>query len=280
MDVDGDGQPRDVRGGDLAGYAERGYLAAESLGADAQRVDAEKRLFFDGGDVFPGVAAADVARQRLFGEEGAGIKAAADAHAHVDGRAGAGARQAHRVRDRLQNAFRALRGGEHAEPAHVLAAEPLGQKGDAHAIARNELGVQMGGRVVGSVHAGERIADALAEQPVAVSAAYAVVHRFRKGHAREADVLPELDEHYRHARILADGHLFPRGDLLIFQHGAEREFCGAFFAGCRAQERVFAGAGELRARAPCQAVYAVGDRGGFDGSHNRLSPWLRSSVSL
>ena len=54
LDIDGDGKSRDVGGGDLAGDAERGHVAAEPLRPDIQGVDLLERLFLDGGDILAG----------------------------------------------------------------------------------------------------------------------------------------------------------------------------------------------------------------------------------
>ena len=161
--IDGDGQARDVCGGDLARDAERGRLSAESLRADAERVDPFQRGPLDLGNVLARVLRADLSRERLFREESARVEGAADPHAHVNGRAGLASRKFHRLSDRVENARLPFCGGEHVHARHVFAAEPLGEKGQGNLISRNDLGMQGGGRVVRRVFAGERVADALAE---------------------------------------------------------------------------------------------------------------------
>jgi len=68
LNIDRHGQPRDMRGHDLAGDAERGRFAAEPLRADAERVDFLKRHFFDVRNVLSGVSGTDLSRERFFGE--------------------------------------------------------------------------------------------------------------------------------------------------------------------------------------------------------------------
>ena len=126
LDIDGDGKSRDVGGGDLAGDTERGHVAAEPLRPDIQGVDLLERLFLDGGDILAFVLGSDVARQRLFREEGAGVKRSADPDAHIHGRAGARARNAHRLHDGVYDALSPFGRCEHIESAHVFASESLG----------------------------------------------------------------------------------------------------------------------------------------------------------
>ena len=72
-----------------------------------------------------------------------------------------------------------------------------------------------GGRIVRRVDALEGIANALAETKIFVRAPHAAVHRVRKQSAFEDDILSDLGKYDAHARILADGHIFPRGDARV-----------------------------------------------------------------
>lgn len=87
--------------------------------------------------------------------------------------------------------------------------------------------MEEGRRVVARVDARERVADALAEVGFPIGATDAIVHRLLKGRTREEHFTPDAKEDDAHARILTDGHLFPSGDLCIFENAGEGKFCCA-----------------------------------------------------
>ena len=66
-----------MRRGDLALHGEGGDLSPEALRADAERIDAGKRLLLDGGDILARMMAPHFAREGLFGEEGTPVKGGA-----------------------------------------------------------------------------------------------------------------------------------------------------------------------------------------------------------
>ena len=216
-----------MRGGDLAGDAEGGRLSAEPLRADAECIDFCEALFFDCGDVLARVVRTDVARQRLFGEECAGIESAADADPDIHGRAGLAPRKAHRLHDGIDDSLHSLGWGEHIQAGHVFAPEPLGQKGQPDRISRHDLRVQSGGRIVGGIDAREGIADTFAETKIFICAAHGIVHRIAQKFALDAHVLPDFGEDDGIARILADGHIFAYGGVGVAQNGIESERRGA-----------------------------------------------------
>ena len=104
-----------MRGRDLAEHAECGHFAAESLRADAERVNFCERLALDRGDVRARVVRAELAGERLFGKVRAGVEGAADADPAHDGRAGSAPRKPHRLHDAVDHALHALRRGEHVQ---------------------------------------------------------------------------------------------------------------------------------------------------------------------
>jgi len=74
-----------------------------------------------------------------------------------------------------------------------------------------------GGSVIARVDAPERVADdALAQQPLHIAAANALVDRLGEI-PRNMHVLPDVGKDDRHAGILADGHLRRAGNLLVFR---------------------------------------------------------------
>ena len=101
-------------------------MCVRILRADAERIDFCKAFPFDRGDVFARIVRADLARQGLFGEEGAGIERSADANADIDGRAGLAPREAHRFHDGFDDAVYSLGGRKHIQARHVFAPESLG----------------------------------------------------------------------------------------------------------------------------------------------------------
>ena len=81
--------------------------------------------------------------------------------------------------------------------------------------------MQVRGGIVARVDARQGVADALSEFPVLIGAHYALVDGVFQGRAHKLHLLAERYKDDRHARILADGHLFPLGSLFVFQERGE-----------------------------------------------------------
>lgn len=280
LDIDGDGQTCNVRGGDLAGDAEGGRLSAEALRADAECIDFCEAIFFDCGDILARVVRTDVARQRLFGEECAGIESAADADPDIHGRAGLAPRKAHRLHDGIDDSLHSLGWGEHIQAGHVFAPEPLGQKGQPDRISRHDLRVQSGGRIVGGIDAREGIADTFAETKIFICAAHGIVYRIAQKFALDAHVLPDFGEDDGIARILADGHIFAYGGVGVAQNGIESERRGAplFLAVLRLFQCRRAGGGEAQAGTAREFVDGFFDFVGVYRSHFEFPSAVRAKA--
>ena len=91
--IDGDRQPRYMRGRRLARYAERRSVALEALRADIQFIYPFQAFLFDIRDVFPLGKLSDGAQKRFFGKEGAFVESPAEPHSDIDGRARAAPRK-------------------------------------------------------------------------------------------------------------------------------------------------------------------------------------------
>ena len=169
-----------------------------------------------------------VAGERLFCKVGAAVERAAYSHTHVYGRAGARTCIFYRGDDGVCNSLNALRGFEHIQRRHILAAEALGHKGEFNLVARNNFGVQGGGGVVARVLARNGVAYRFAEISVGISAPHAVVYGLEYGFARKADLASYFQNDDGHSRILTDGHTHLFGNFAVFYKLAEGELCRAF----------------------------------------------------
>ena len=147
------------------------------------------------------------------------IKAAADADAEYNRRAGVRPGKLHGFDNEVLDAIRTVRRLEHLEAAHVLAAKALGSNSKLHFIPRYKVnGYERGGVVIG-VHAAQRVGDhALAQIALYIAVGNTRVYRTVQV-ARYVYVLPNLKEHAGHASVLADrkSALFRRAHI-IAQH--------------------------------------------------------------
>ena len=89
--VDGNGQPCDVRRLHLDVDGERGGPAAEALRPDAETVDALQQIAFELGEIGPRVTSIDRPQYRTLGKQRRSVERPADAHADDDRRTRVGA---------------------------------------------------------------------------------------------------------------------------------------------------------------------------------------------
>ena len=176
---------------------------------------------------------ADVAEQRLLGEQRDLLDGAADADADDHRRARVGAGAADGLDDGVDHARPALRRLEHVERAHVLGAAALGHHREADLVARHDARVDDGRRVVLRVPPGvaRLFGDGLAQVAVAVALPHALVDGLLEVAAGEVHVLPHLGEDHREAGVLADRHAVGGGDVGVLdqlrQHlAADRRLLG------------------------------------------------------
>ena len=138
-------------------YVEHGGEPAQPLRADAERVDAVAQVEPHFLELRGGTAGAqgrhvDRVEQRLLGEDHGALGRAPHAEPDQPGRAPAGAQRLHRAQNPIRHAVARV---EAHEARLVLRPAPLGGDMDVDAVAGHELHVQVGGRVVARVAAGE-----------------------------------------------------------------------------------------------------------------------------
>ena len=192
-------------------HIQDGRKPAQALRADAEIIDGiiqfdaqflDRRLRparFQFGHV-------DRLHQRLLGQDHRLFGRAADADAQHARRAPAGAHQWHGVHHPIADR---IAGVEHGELGLVLATAAFGRHGDLDMIARHQLDVDHGRRVVAGVHPGEgRIGDDGGAQlvfGVQIGAAHAFVHHFLNGfRGLPGHVHANFYEGHHDAGILAD----------------------------------------------------------------------------
>src|SRR5665647_443965 len=228
LHVDGHRHAGDVAGHLLDEHGQRGGAAAEALRPDAESVDALEQLGLHPREARIGMHAADVAQQRLLGQDRDQVDGAADAHADDHRRARVAARAAHGVDDGLAHAGPTLRRLEHVEAAHVLGAAALGHHSDADLVPRHDARVDDRRRVVLGVAARVRrlLGDGLAQVAVAVALAHALGDGVVEVAADEVHVLPHLGEEHGVAGVLADRHAVGGGDVGVLDELAEDLLAG------------------------------------------------------
>ena len=186
--------------------AERGRVAAVPLRADPEAVGAIEQVLLERVELRVRVRRAELAEQRLLGEDRRFFKGAAHADAQDERRARVGPRRLDALDDPLLHAGDALGGCEHLVLRPVLAATALGHDHDPERRTRADVDMDDGGRVVAGVHAIERRADDRgAEVPLPVALPHAVVDGVVEATPGDVDVLAELDEADDEARVLAVG---------------------------------------------------------------------------
>ena len=216
VDIDRNGKPRNVRGHPLDVDRKRGGPSAETLRTDAERVDLFEKLRFEIGVIGIRVPLVRAAHQRLFRKIRRLVERAADADAYDDRRARVRSRLLDGTENKRLDAFRAVARFQHGEAAHVLAAEALRRDGDLQPVARNDLRIEHGGRVVAGVDAAQRVFhDGFPKIPFRIASAHALVDRGAEI-ARDMHVLSDLQKHAAHAGVLTDGDGVRFGDAVVF----------------------------------------------------------------
>src|SRR5262245_26759693 len=181
LDRDGDGQRGDVTGIGEDMDAERRGVAAVALGPDAEAVRAVQHVALERDERRIGVRAAQLAEQRLLGQDRGLLERAADADARDQRRARVGPGRLDALEDPRGDALDAFPRSQHLVFRPVLAAATLGHDLDAQRGARHEIQVDDGRRVVARVHAVEwGLHDRRAQIALRVTLPHALVDRVRK----------------------------------------------------------------------------------------------------
>ena len=119
--------------------AQAGGCTAKALRAKAGCIDGIQQLFFQRGIIGVRVGLVQRAQQCLFGQSCAFIKAAANANAQHNGRAGVGPRLLDGFHHKVFYALHAIGRFEHGQAAHILAACALGGYGNFADIPRHKM---------------------------------------------------------------------------------------------------------------------------------------------
>ena len=200
-------------------HAQCGGLAAEALGADAQLIDLFQQLLLHLRVVGVGMMAAHRTQQGLLGQHGGLFKGAAHAHAHHDGRAGIGSRQLYGFQHEILHTLLPVRGLEHAQTAHVLAAEAFGGHGDLHLVAGHQAGMDdRRGIVAGVATADGVLHHGFAQKALGVALGHARMNGSFKIPVN-VHLLADLTEYAGHAGILTDGQTGIPGGVQIVAQG-------------------------------------------------------------
>ena len=204
----------------------------------------------------------------MLGQIGYLVKAAADADAQHDGGAGVGAGQTYGLDDKVLYALHAVGRLEHAETAHILAAEALGGHSESTAVSRDQADRDGGGGIVLRVHPAQGVAhDGLAEIPFAVALAHALVNGGLKV-PLDVHILAQLHKYAGHAGVLADGHVGLLGQLHVVPQKAQGLLGQG--PGLGLALPVQGGndvGGQVGVGLDAQASHRFRDGGGLDGTH-------------
>src|SRR6185503_2294934 len=117
-EIDGDGQPRDMRRIHLDVHAKRGDASAETLGTNAQFIDAFEQLAFELPDISARAVNVERPQHGLFREQGGAFERATDAYADDDRRTRVRTRAIDGVDHELRNRCDAVGWNEHLQRAH------------------------------------------------------------------------------------------------------------------------------------------------------------------
>jgi len=148
------------------------------------------------------------------GRDRAGLEGPPDPHAQDRGGTGIGPGQPDRLHHEPEDPLRPLGGLEHADPAHVLAAHPLGRGGQTDPIPRDQPPVDHRGRVVPRVRPVEEgIPDhRLPQVALPIGPGDPLPDRLARVPSLQADLLPQVDEEHRLPAVLAEGNALGPGD--------------------------------------------------------------------
>src|SRR5712692_8368627 len=225
LHVHGHGVHGDVRRRGLDMDRERGRVAAQPLGADAERVHRAGELLFELRALGIVAARAELTRRRDLGEVHAQVGGAAHANANYGGRTGFAARLEHAVNDEGLDRVDAFGGHRHAQPGIVLRARAF-----RHHLDRKDLGIGAevdvdhryaapGRRVL--VHPRRRMHDRGTERVLARRARAAAADRLLERDAVDFDAAADPHVVDRDAGVLAQEIVGLLGDRDVPDHGAE-----------------------------------------------------------
>ena len=267
-------------GGELLNVDAQGSgLAAEALGTDAEGIDLVQDLLLQLSIVGIGVTLLGAAHQSLLGEVCSLVEGAADAHTHDDGRTGIGTCFLNNLGDEVDDTFHTVGGTEHLDLAHVLGAEALGGNHDLQLVAGDDVVVDHGGGVVAGVDTVQRIAHhALAQIAFAVALADTFVDGILNI-AVDMDFLTDLQEHAGNAGILADGHIFIVGDVVVFDDPLQNlPGGGPGFCGMAALDAVLHILGQVAVCFDAQPLDHFRDPACGNLTHDKLPPYFTGTL--
>ena len=106
---------------------------------------------------------------------------------------------------------------QHLDARLVLAAEPLRRNRDVQLVSRNDFRIDDARRIVLRIHAVEQRLrhDGLAKVSLRIALRDAFIDSILQIPTRDMKILPDLQEHDGHARILAIRTILRTGDLRI-----------------------------------------------------------------
>ena len=191
---------------------------AESLGANAHRVDRVRQTRFHLGQIRVGIGRFEWHEQGFFGQFGHALEIAADADAHNERRARLRPRDAHGLQNEPLHAVLAIGRLEHGEPATILRAKTFGEHVHMHALAGYEPVMDDGGGVVTRIHTAQWIGHhGEAQIALLIALADALVDGIFNRAIGPMHLLAEgkIDDH--HASILAQRHALGPRDGGVFE---------------------------------------------------------------
>lgn len=207
--IDGDRQACDMGWIGLNADCQRRYRAAKSLRADPCSIDACKQVRFQLRIKVRRVGLANRPKQRFFRKKSALFEITADTYADNDRRTGIAACTRNRIDDKIHNLIASGRGRKHLYCAHIFTAKALGRYCNMQPVSRHNLRVDDCGRVIPRIFAYKRIPDdRQAQVPLCITAAVRPRLRLHTAAAHDMYVLPKLQKHNRHSRVLADWAAF------------------------------------------------------------------------
>ena len=190
--------------------------AAQALGADAQGVDPLQQLLLHFGVEGVGVGGPGRAKKGPLGQLRRAVKAAANAHAHHNGRTGVGACFCHGLNHKVFDSLGPIGGAEHGNAAHILATGAFRGHGDLQPVAGHQTDVQDGGGVVLGVYPAQGVRHHGApEACFQIALVDACIDRLLQV-SLDVDLLADFEEDAGDACVLADRQLVLLGNFIIF----------------------------------------------------------------
>src|SRR6267143_585294 len=263
------GERGDVTRGGEHVDAERGGVAAVALRPDAKAVGAREQLLLQRVEGRIRVGRAELAKERLLGQDRRLLERTADADPEDERRTGVGAGRLHALDDEVLHPRQPRRRGEHRVLRAVLAAAALGHEHELEHRAGHDADVDDRRRRVAGVHAVEgRAHDGGAQVAFLVALAHAPVDGVVQAAARDVYVLAQLDEADHHARVLAVRNLPRAGHLGVLLQNRQHLLAGGRALGAeRTVERAQHVRLEIPVRLHAELADGVGDGRDVDLAH-------------